>query len=153
MKVERFANPFFRIRERAYAGRLLLLRQKLQREAKRPWWRRYVPENRNRIGYYKELKSESILLDKIQREENAYNNNNNDNAGGMGHAQTPSKFIEDEDDLTMLTEALKYVLTSGRNEYDFGEPTDSENRHFNNFMNALKAENDPKSMNRRVHQL
>ena len=152
MKVERFANPFFRIRERAYAGRLLLLRQKLQREAKRPWWRRYVPENRNRIGYYKELKSESILLDKIQREENAYNNNN-DNAGGMGHAQTPSKFIEDEDDLTMLTEALKYVLTSGRNEYDFSEPTDSENRHFNNFMNALKAENDPKSMNRRVHQL
>jgi len=152
MKVERFANPFFRIRERAYAGRLLLLRQKLQREAKRPWWRRYVPENRNRIGYYKELKSESILLDKIQREENAYNNNN-DNAGGMGHAQTPSKFIEGEDDLTMLTEALKYVLTSGRNEYDFSEPTDSENRHFNNFMNALKAENDPKSMNRRVHQL
>ena len=111
-----------------------------------------MPENRNRIGYYKELKSESILLDKIQREENAYNNNN-DNAGGMGHAQTPSKFIEDEDDLTMLTEALKYVLTRGRNEYNIGEPTDSENRHFNNFMNALKAENDPKSMNRRVHQL
>tara|TARA_X000001036_G_C20651452_1_gene795156 strand:- start:198 stop:1841 length:1644 start_codon:yes stop_codon:yes gene_type:complete len=147
MKVERYANPFFRIRERAYAARLLLLRQKLQREAKRPWWRRYVPESRNRIGYYKELKSESILLDKIQREENAYNG-----TGGVGHAM-PSKFIEDEDDLTMLIEVLKHVLTSGRNEYDFNEPTDSENIHFNDFMNALKAENDPNLMNRRIHQL
>ena len=72
----------------------------------------------------------------------------------MGHAQTPSKFIEDEDDLTMLTEALKYVLTSGEEMNTISANRRiPENRHFNNFMNALKAENDPKSMNRRVHQL
>ena len=87
------------------------------------------------------------MLCKIQREENAYNG-----TGGVGHAM-PSKFIEDEDDLTMLIEVLKHVLTSGRNEYDFNEPTDSENIHFNDFMNALKAENDPNLMNRRIHQL
>lgn len=135
MKVERNANPFFRIREREYACNLLLLRQKMQREAKRPWWRRYVPENRSKMGYYRELKSETILLEKIRR--------NNAN----------TKFIEDEDDLVQLTGVLKYVLTNGRNEHDFSEPTDAESRRYEEFVNQLKSANDPAAMNRRVHEL